>query len=384
MDDRPEAPVPLAVITREWLRIGVTGFGGPPTHIALLRALCVDRRGWLEPEEFEDGVAATSLLPGPASTQLAIFCAWRLRGRVGALVGGLCFIVPGLVVVLALSALFLARHPPLVVLGLAAGAGSGVPGVALAAAVGLLPASLRRVRARPPRLLRWTAYLVIGAVCGATADAWLVLALLACGIAETLIATGIRGPTGRLSAVLAAPSTGGVGGLLWVAVKVGALSFGGGFVIVPLMQHDAVDTYHWMSAPQFLNAVALGQLTPGPVLQTVAVVGFAAAGLAGGILAAGVAFLPSFVFVLVGAPRFSALRTNRSAQNFLTGAGGCAIGGIAGVAVPLAADLRHPWEGVLAAVAAVLLVLVRRDVVSVLLGCAAVGAVAALVHAPLT
>ncbi|MET7728597.1 chromate transporter, partial [Streptomyces mirabilis] len=105
--------VGLGTIAREWGRIGCIGFGGPPTHIALLRQLCVDRRQWIAADEFEDGIAATNLLPGPASTQLAIFTAWRLRGLAGALVGGVCFIVPGLVLILAMAALFLAGHPPL-------------------------------------------------------------------------------------------------------------------------------------------------------------------------------------------------------------------------------------------------------------------------------
>ncbi len=119
--------VPLSVIAREWTRIGCIGFGGPPAHISLLRKLCVDQRGWLSADEFEDGVATTDLLPGPASTQLTIFCAWRLAGPAGAIVGGVCFIVPGLIMILALSALFLAAHPPLWVEGAAAGAGRGRP-----------------------------------------------------------------------------------------------------------------------------------------------------------------------------------------------------------------------------------------------------------------
>src|SRR5215212_4236725 len=98
----------LAEILREWGRIGCIGFGGPPAHIALFRQLCVERRRWIAEPELEDAIAATSLIPGPASTQLAIFCAWRLRGVAGALVGGLAFIVPGLIAILALSALFLA------------------------------------------------------------------------------------------------------------------------------------------------------------------------------------------------------------------------------------------------------------------------------------
>lgn len=102
MTESVEQSVPLSTIVREWSRIGAIGFGGPPAHIALFRKLCVEERRWLSAHEFEDGISATNLLPGPASTQLAIFCAWRLRGRLGALLGGLCFIVPGLVIILGL------------------------------------------------------------------------------------------------------------------------------------------------------------------------------------------------------------------------------------------------------------------------------------------
>ena len=150
--------VPLATIAGQWARMGVTGFGGPPAHIVLLRALCVDNRKWLSASEFEDGIAATTLLPGPASTQLAIFCAWKLRGPAGAVVGGVCFIVPGLIIILGLSALFLAGSPPLWVQGAAAGAGAAVPAVALQAAVSLLPASRKRMTASRAARVRWLAY----------------------------------------------------------------------------------------------------------------------------------------------------------------------------------------------------------------------------------
>ena len=121
-------PVSLWTVLREWGRIGCIGFGGPPAHIRLLRQLCVERRGWLDAREFEDAIAVCNVLPGPASTELAIFCAWRLRGRLGALVGGAAFIVPGLIIILVLSVLFVASSPPLAVLG--AGAGAGGAGTA--------------------------------------------------------------------------------------------------------------------------------------------------------------------------------------------------------------------------------------------------------------
>jgi len=390
--------VGLATVAREWLRIGCIGFGGPPAHIALLRKLCVQQRGWLSAEEFEDGVAATNLLPGPASTQLAMFCAWRLAGPAGAVIGGACFIVPGLGVILALAALFLAGHPPTWVAGAAAGAGAAVPAVALAAAVSLMPASWGRAGSGWARW-RWGGYLVAGGLAGVLAGAFLVLVLAACGLAE-LAARRPRARPKRLAAAipvaLTAPAAGrrllsasamlAAGGLLavaWVAFKVGALSYGGGFVIIPLMQHDAVHTYHWMTGAQFLSAVALGQVTPGPVVQTVAVVGYAAAGVGGGLLASLVAFAPSFPFVLGGAPRFAALRRNARVQAFLTGAGPAAIGAIAGSTVPLGLGLTRLWQVAVLGMAGVWLLVMRRNVVAAIVGAAGLGVIAALAGAPL-
>jgi chromate transporter len=257
---------------------------------------------------------------------------------VGALAGGLAFILPGLACILALSALFLA------------GSRAGKAGRA--------------------RQVRWATYLLAGGAAAAIIGPWLVLVLLGCGLAELALRRphgGVAGQDGlgaaagkvrgmvMLPAFGAAAAGGGVlAGVAWVAFKVGALSFGGGFVIIPLMRADAVGR-GWMTGAQFLNAVALGQITPGPVVQTVSAVGYAAAGLGGGLLAALVAFSPSFVFVLAGAGYFSVLRTSRVAQAFLDGAGPAAIGAILGSAILLAGTLREPWQFAVLAGAAVLL-----------------------------
>jgi chromate transporter len=376
-EPEPRSPS-LGTVLREWGRIGCVGFGGPPTHIKLLRDLCVERRRWLTPIEFEDAVAACNLLPGPASTQLAIFCAWRVRGPRGALLGGAAFIVPGLIVILALATLFLSGTPPRAVLAAGAGAGSAVAAVAVHAAAGLLPASWRRADAagRASRL-RWTGYLGAGLVAAATIGPWLVLVLVACGTIEVTVRLS-RGTGGIVPLPLLAAGPVAAGTLVplaWVALKVGALSYGGGFVIIPLMQADAVDRYHWMSSAQFLNAVALGQITPGPVVQTVAAVGYAAAGLVGGAIASVVAFSPSFAFILAGAPRFDRLRGNAAVRAFLDGAGPAAIGAILGSAITLARALSEPWQFAVLAAAAVVLLVLRRGVVLTLLAAAAGGIV---------
>jgi chromate transporter len=378
-------PPSLGQIARAWGRIGCIGFGGPPTHIALLRRLCVEERGWISSQEFEDGIAATNLLPGPASTQLAIFCAWRLRGAAGAIVGGVCFIVPGLVIILILSSLFLARNPPVWVEGAAAGAGAAVPVVALHAASRLMPASWQRTGHAGAKRSRWIGYLLAGAAAAALIGPWLVLVLAACGLLEMGVTLGARSSRmGAAPPILAGSlATGGLGALAWVALKVGALSYGGGFVIIPLMQSDAVHTYHWMTGTQFLSAVALGQITPGPVVQTVAVVGFAAAGVGGGLLAAVIAFAPSFCFVLVGGPHFDRLRRSHRVMAFLSGAGPAAIGAIAGASIPLALALNHVWQAGILALAALWLILLRRGLVSGLIGAGGLGVAAALLGAPI-
>ena len=424
--------VPLATVLREWGRIGCIGFGGPPSHIRLLRQLVVERRGWLDAREFEDAIAVCNMMPGPASTQLAIFCAWRLRGRAGALVGGAGFILPGLVVILCLSVLFVAGSPPLWVLGAGAGAGAAVPAVAVQAGWSLLGPSWRNKAAT----VRWACYLAAGFAAAPTIGAWLVLVLLGCGTVELLArlraarrstagaggagaggagsggagaggagsgggatadggygtgGTSTRsaypddpGGAGKLRALAAAPALvlavgGGVlASVAWEAFKIGGLSFGGGFVIIPLMQADVVGHYHWMSGAQFLNAVALGQVTPGPVVQTVAVVGYAAAGIAGGLLASAVAFTPSFLLVLFGGPRFQQIRGDARARAFLDGAGPAAVGAIFGSAVTLTRALSHPWQYAVLAGALVLLLGLRRGAVLTLLSGAAIGVAIAL------
>jgi len=392
-------------VLREWGRIGCIGFGGPPAHIALLRKLCVDREHWLDAAEFEDAISACNLLPGPASTQLAIFCAWRVRGRPGAVAGGAAFIVPGLILILALAALLLASAAPPWVKGIGAGAGAAVAAVAVQAGWSLLlPSWTRAKQAGSSRRVRWALYLLAGGGGAAAIGPWLVLVLLGCGLAELAVRhphrpgdQGVPGtrtapripplplimvPGAAVRAAGTAVAAGGLAALAWTALKVGTLSFGGGFVIIPLMRADAVG-HHWMTSSQFLNAVALGQITPGPVVQTVAAVGYAAGGLGGGLLAALIAFSPSFIFVLGGARYFSSLRGNSHAQAFLDGAGPAAIGAILGSAIPLTAALSQPWQYAVLAGAMLLLLGLRRGVVFTLLAAGATGLIISLAGGPL-
>ncbi len=374
----------LGEIAKEWGRIGCIGFGGPPAHVVLLRELCVTRKEWLTEHQFERAIAATNILPGPASTQLAIYCAWRLRGPKGAVVGGLGFILPGLVLILALSVLFLAGSPPVWIEGAGMGAGAAVAAVAVRAGLGVaVPIWRRTPDVQRPRIL---VYALAAGIAAAATGPLLVIVLLGCGAIELAWQRRLKGGVASAHAwpllAAAAAEPGGTGALIWTALKVGALAFGGGFVIVPLMQADAVNTYHWMTHAQFLNAVALGQVTPGPVTQTVAAVGYSAGGIPGGLLAAFVAFAPSFSFILFGAARFERLLLDERVNAFLAGAAPAAAGAIIGSAIPLASALSETWQYIVLAAAAIALLVMRRNVVLTLLAAGLAGTAAGLLGAP--
>jgi chromate transporter len=367
--------VPLPTVLREWGRLGLIGFGGPPAHVVLLRELVVDRRGWIDTREFEDANAACQLVPGPGSTQLAIYCAHRVAGLPGALVGGFAFIFPGLAIVLAIAALALGEAPPEWILGIGAGAGAAV--VAVVAHAGI---TLGRSSLAGRRDLRAPGYMIAGAVAAVLAGQYVVLVLLAAGLIE--LAWRRRAALALHAFPVAAAGAAALPGLAWTALKVGALSYGGGFVIIPLMQEDAVERYGWMSHTEFLNAVAFGQLTPGPVTHTVALIGWAAAGLGGALLATAIAFAPSFFMIVLGGERFGRLRRNQAARSFLDGAGPAAIGAILGAAVPLAMGLGEAWQAVVLAGAAALL-LAGRPPLWPLAGGATCGVLVAIGGGPL-
>ena len=350
-------------VLREWGRIGALGFGGPPAHVALLRETVVERRRWLQSREFEDAFAACQLLPGPASTQLSIYCARRVAGTSGAFVGGLAFILPGLVLTLAIAAVALQDDPPDWISAFGSGAAAAVVAVVAQAGLALVRSSYRGPRS--------VVYGLAGAVATLVIGPFVVIVLLACGLAE-LAGTRRRAAVHAwpLGLPLLAAAASELPALAWTAFKVGALSYGGGFVIVPLMQGDAL-AHDWMSQAGFANAVAYGQITPGPVTHTIALIGWAAAGPAGALLASAIAFAPSFAFVLLGGGAFERMRGRPGPRAFLDGAGPAAVGAILGAAVLLAGALDDAWQWAVLALAALALALGRSPLVVLLAGAAA-------------
>ncbi len=394
----PLAPPPtLGRIAREWTRIGVLGFGGPPAHIVMLRDLVVRRERWIDAARFEDAVAATGLLPGPASTQLAIFCAGALGGWRGAFIGGAGFILPGLVAVVALSAVLLQDGAPMWVVAIGAGAGAAVPAIAIFAGSQLLPDSRKRAQqAAGAAHARWFAWVAAGVLGAAFVGPAVVLVLLGSGAIELAWwawkrrgadADGRDGPRrGRgsdrltsfsspwvLAAAAGAVTTGTLAAVAWTAFKVGALSYGGGFVIIPMMQADAVDVHGWLSEAQFLTAVAIGQITPGPVTNTVAAVGWAAARIPGAIVGGLFAFGPSVIGIAAAGRHFELVRQSAGAQAFLLGSGPAALGAILGSAIPLAMGLHEPWQWAVLAAAIPALLSRKAPLLAVIAAAAAAG-----------
>lgn len=371
----PVARTSLPGVLARWGKLGVLGVGGPQAHTALLRELMVDRERWLTAGEFQDAVAATSLLPGPASTQLAIYCARVAGGTLGAIVGGLAFILPGFALIVALAALYLGHPRNAEIRGAAAGAVAVVVVVIAQAGIGFARGF---ATVRGAALARRVVYAAAAAAVTLAFGPWVLAALLGSGLVE--LAVRRRDP---LIAAAAATVPAKLPALAWVAFKVGALSFGGGLVIIPLMQHDVVGAHHWLSGREFADAVALGQLTPGPVVLTVAVVGYAASGVGGAALAALVAFLPSFLMVLAGAGHFDRLRSRPGPRAFLDGAGPAAVGAILGAAALLAPEAFHTWWQDVLVVFAAVGALAGQSSFRLIAGGLALGLVAALAGLPL-
>jgi chromate transporter len=290
---------------------------------------------------------------------MAIFCARRVGGSTATgFAGGVAFILPGLLVVLAIAAVALGDEPPLWIRAFGAGATAAVPVVVAQAGLMLGRTSIRGARS--------VVYLVAGAAAAVLLGPLVVLVLLGCGLVELAWARRHSAAVAAFPVWLA---------VAWMGLKAGALSFGGGFVIIPLMQGDAL-RHDWMTSSEFANAVAYGQITPGPVTHTVALVGWAAAGPGAALMATVIAFAPSFLMVLLGGGAFERLRGNADARHFLDGAGPGAVGAILGAAILLTGTLEEPWQFGVAVLAAITLALGRAPLFA-LLGGAALGLLAA-------
>jgi chromate transporter len=331
-------------LTAYFLKLGAIGFGGPVALVGYMQRDLVERRRWIDDEEYKLGLALAQIMPGPLAAQLAIAIGYFAQGLLGATVVGVAFVLPSFLMVLALSALYVAFDGLWWMQAAFYGVSAAVIAIIAIAAYKLA----RKVNGRDPLLWGIFAVLaVVTAVAGAElAEAFLLAGLLVLIVrapprwlharlpALGLTGDGVALPLGALAAALAAQTD-----VLWEILlfftKAGAFVFGSGLAIVPFLYEGVVQGHGWLSEQQFLDAVAIAMITPGPVVITVAFIGYLVAGLPGATLAALGIFLPVWVLTVVPAPWFVRHRHNPQLRAFSDGATAAASGAIAGAVVVL-------------------------------------------------
>lgn len=338
-ETRP-ATVSMSGLCGYFLRLGALGFGGPIALVGYMQRDLVEKRGWITEDDFREGLALAQLAPGPLAAQLAIYLGW-VRGRVlGATLAGIAFILPSFVIVLFLSALYLRYGGLSWMEGAFYGIGASVIAIIVRSAVKLVRLTLAK------DVLLWLIF-VTSAVITAWSESEILWVFLGSGVValfiktpprfrRTTLASGaIAFPAWLLSGLRSAADAGTLWRLGLYFAEAGAFVFGSGLAIVPFLYGGVVDRYHWLTDQQFLDAVAVAMITPGPVVITVAFIGYLVAGPVGATVAAIGVFLPCYLFVIVPAPYFRQIARNRQVKSFVDGVTAAATGAIAGAAFVL-------------------------------------------------
>lgn len=370
----PSSPsVTYGDLIRLFLKLSLTAFGGPIAHIAMAEDEIVVRRGWMTRDHFLDLVAATNLIPGPNSTEVMIHVGYVTKGIPGALLAGACFIGPAFLLTLALAVLYSSTgqipqieailwgiKPVIVAIIAQAGYRLAITALKNRALWILLIVSLAVVLFTPvPEVI---VMIAAGVVYGlyVTGFGGTVAAMVAFlnphPVPLSLMARGNTLFTSTLSLVQAAPAS--LWDIFFYFLKIGSVLFGSGYVLISYIQQDVVNGFGWLTGRQLLDAVAIGQLTPGPVSTTVAVVGYIIAGLAGAIAATMGIFLPSFVLVILTAPLIPKMRQSKFLGGFLSGVNAGVIAAILVTLIELTGAALRTLDGSTWSPVAILLALV--------------------------
>src|SRR5436189_1310857 len=366
-----------------FLFLGFINIGGPVAQITMMFNHMVEERRWLSKDRFVKIMAFCHMLPGPEALQLAIYVGYLKRKLLGGILAGLTFIIPGAVVMIILSWLYVTYGSLPQVNNFLYVLKPAVLGIIAAGIIKLGRAAIRNF------LL---AVLLVGAFVGMRfAGINFLLILLIAGLLNLIVDQGwplLKKTAPTLPAVI-----GGIGLLLpfggsrlfqiaWLFFKTGLLSFGGAYASLAFVQRGAVAQYHWLSDGQLLDGVALSVATPGPFMLFTTFVGYLVSGIAGAVLATFFVFFPSFVFVLGGVHYVEKVRENRALQAFLAGVSAAVVGVIAVVSLDLIPDALVDWPAVGIAIAAfVLIAFLKRDVALVAIGAMLGGVVYATIRA---
>jgi chromate transporter len=323
-----------------FLRLGTLGFGGPIALAGYMQRDLVERRRWLSKQDYVEGLALAQLAPGPLAAQLAIYLGW-VQGRIrGATLVGVAFVLPSFLMVLVLSALYVHFDGLPWMRGAFYGIGAAVIAIIARSAVKLVRMTLSRDS------LLWSLFLV-SALVTAWTESEIVWLFLGSGVLSMLIKAPPNWPRAGTALVFVPTPMWLVAGLAgpasaatlwtigWYFAEAGAFVFGSGLAIVPFLHAGVVERFQWLSDQQFLDAVAVAMITPGPVVITVAFIGYLVAGFAGATVAALATFLPCYLLTVLPAPYFRQFAQNRSLKAFVDGVTAAATGAIAGAAVVL-------------------------------------------------
>ncbi len=357
----------VGTLWRYFLRLGALGFGGPVALVARMRADLVDGASLISEEDFRDGLALAQVAPGPLAAQLAMYMGWVAARTVGAAVVGAAFVLPSLLIVLGIAAVYKSMGGLPIITRLFYGVGAAVIAVLARAAFRLMRTTIPRER---------TLWSVVALNAGATAllQRESIPLVLGSGVATfgiAWIAERRRARVGRVRSRLLSVTPGALL-LLPTALSTtpllsifaffalsGLVVFGSGLAIVPFLHGGVVLQRHWLTEQQFLDAVAVSLLTPGPVVITVAFIGYLVAGLSGGLAAALGVFLPPFVIVIAAAPHFGRVRNDKRVRAFSNGVTAAAIGALVGAVVVMASRTITDGTTALIASGALLILLVR-------------------------
>lgn len=381
LDERvAPASASLSELAAIFLRLGVTAFGGPAAHIAMMEDEFVRRRQWLTRERFLDLLGAANLIPGPSSTELAVYIGYEQAGWRGLVLGGACFILPAalMVGVIAWAYIRFGRLPQLA--GILYGIKPVVIGIVVQALWNLAPKAVKK-----SSLLG----IIAAGACIASALGVHPLAVLAGSGIMTVVARRAREGSEKNGAALvfgpvavgAAAAGGamppiGLGVLFLTFLKIGALVFGSGYVLLAFLRADLVDRLHWLSEAQLLDAVAVGQVTPGPVFTTATFIGYIVAGAWGAVVATLGIFFPGFLLVAVTRPLIARVRRSIAASTFLDGVNVASLALMAVVTLQLArAALIDIPTILIASVGTILLIRWKVNSTWLVAGAALVGGV---------
>jgi len=436
-----QSPIPFSLAIRFWLKLGLVSFGGPAGQIAIMHAELVERRRWISEARFLHALNYCMVLPGPEATQLAIYIGWLMHRRIGGIIAGILFILPSLLVLIALSWVYMVFGNAPLVAGILYGIKPAVVAIVIAAAsrIGartlknpsLLAIAIAAYAAITYVSIPFPAIIATAALLGTLGSYWLPEHFVS-SVTNTAGATHDYGPAVigddtpspsharfSLSKLIAIIVSGLLLGLAaWFAIaavlgstsplaqmaiffsKAALVTFGGAYAVLPYVVQGAVDQTHWLQAAQMMDGLALGETTPGPLIMVVAFVGFVegwqtavsmpiVTAIAGACIASFFTFLPSFIFVLAGAPLIESTRNNLRLTAPLTAISAAVVGVIVSLAIFFANNLFHLtsspalWDFgamIITIVAMIALMRFGVDTIRLIFACAIAGIMVSFIH----